>query len=136
MVKKTAAFGQRRAADTARWRERLHQVTGRLSGLHDRKRQRSMPARDAGDRSTSRRDRLITEHARPHASSAQEARYRRRLRDGVCVLSPQVKEAEFAEALMLAGRLTDRQALRRDQLTREAESILAEFTDRWLRHQP
>ena len=103
MVKKTAAFRQRRAADTARWRERLHRgaavypgrgrrhyvlasdlhsgtlappkrngrpkrgATGRPSGLHD-----IACRRDAGDGSTSRRDRLITEHARTHARSAEE----------------------------------------------------------------
>src|SRR5262245_14964485 len=39
MVQKTAAFRHRRAADTARWRERLHRATGRPSGLHDRERQ-------------------------------------------------------------------------------------------------
>jgi len=45
-----------------------------------------------------------------------------------------VKEAEFAEALLTAGYLTERQALRRDQLTREAKDILEQFIDRW-RHQ-
>jgi hypothetical protein len=58
--------------------------------------------------------------------------YRRRLRDGIAVLNPEVRENAFAEALLLSGRLTDRQALRRDQLTHAAESILSEFTDRWL----
>jgi hypothetical protein len=53
-------------------------------------------------------------------AALKKRRYRRRLRDGRCVLSVEVKEAEFAEALMLAGRLTDRQALRREQLTRAA----------------
>jgi hypothetical protein len=44
MVKKTAAFKQRRAADTARWRERLHrgtavypvEIDGRLFDLMQR----------------------------------------------------------------------------------------------------
>jgi len=44
MVKKTAAFRQRRAADTARWRERLHrgaavypvEVDGQLFDLMER----------------------------------------------------------------------------------------------------
>ena len=50
------------------------------------------------------------------------------------MLYVEVKEAEFAEAL-LTGYLTERQALRRDQLTREAKDILEQFIDRW-RHQP
>jgi hypothetical protein len=66
-------------------------------------------------------------------AAMKKRRYRRRLRDGVCVLHPGVKEAEFAEALLLSGRLSEREALHRDQLTRGAESILAEFTQRWLR---
>ena len=40
-----------------------------------------------------------------------------------------MKEAEFAEALLTAGYLTERQALRRDQLTREAKDILEQFID-------
>jgi hypothetical protein len=64
-------------------------------------------------------------------AALKKRRYRRRLRDGVVVLSVEVREAEFAEALLLASRLTDRQALRRDQLTRAANDILQEFADRW-----
>ena len=67
-------------------------------------------------------------------AALKKRRYRRRRRDGVCVLYIEVKEAEFAEALLTAGYLTERQALRRDQLTREAKDILEQFTDRW-RHQ-
>ena len=47
-------------------------------------------------------------------AALKKRRYRRRLRDGVCVLYVEVKEAEFAEALLTAGYLTERQALRRD----------------------
>jgi len=68
-------------------------------------------------------------------AALKKRRYRRRRRDGVCVLYIEVKEAEFAEALLTAGYLTERQALRRDQLTREAKDILEQFIDRW-RHQP
>jgi len=50
-------------------------------------------------------------------AALKKRRYRRRRRDGVCVLYVEVKEAEFAEALLTAGYLTERQALRRDQLT-------------------
>ena len=62
-------------------------------------------------------------------AALKKRRYRRRLGDGVTVLNPEVYEHAFAEALLISGRLTDRQALRRDQLARAAESILAEFTD-------
>jgi len=55
-------------------------------------------------------------------AALKKRRYRRRLANGVIVLSLEVREVEFAEALLLAKRLTDRQALRRD---------LQEFTDRW-----
>src|SRR5262249_33613525 len=50
-------------------------------------------------------------------AALKKRRYRRRRRDGVCVLYVEVKEAEFAEALLTAGYLTERQALRRAQLT-------------------
>jgi len=66
-------------------------------------------------------------------AALKKRRYRRRLRDGVCVLSVEIKEAEFAEALLLANRLSERAALRRDQLTRAASDVLREFTDRWRR---
>jgi hypothetical protein len=66
-------------------------------------------------------------------SAQKKCRYRRRLRAGACVLHPEVIEHAFAEALLLSGRLTDSQALRREQLTHAAENILAEFTERWLR---
>ena len=64
----------------------------------------------------------------------KKRRYGRCLRDGVCVLYVEVKEAECAEALLTAGYLTERRALRGDQLTREAKDILEQFIDRW-RHQ-
>ena len=69
-------------------------------------------------------------------AALKKRRYRRRLRDGVIVLNPEVREHLFAEALLLSGRLTERQALRRDQLTRAAESILSEFTARWVDGEP
>jgi hypothetical protein len=101
-----------------------------------------MPGEMRATVSTSRRDRFITVSMLARTPAAlKKRRYRRRLRDGVIVINVQVKEAELAEALMLAGRLTDQAALRRDQLTRAAENILVEFADRWLRtrgppHQP
>jgi len=66
-------------------------------------------------------------------AALKKRRYRRRLRDGRCVLNPEVVECNFVEALIISGRLTEREALRREALTRGAESILAEFTARWLR---
>jgi len=74
-------------------------------------------------------------------AALKKRRYRQRLRDGVCVLHPEVYEAEFAEALQLSGRLSERETLDRGQLTHAAERVLREFTDRWLRmrsppHQP
>jgi hypothetical protein len=67
-------------------------------------------------------------------AALKKRRYRRRLRNGRCVLSPEVVEHDFAEALLLSGRLSEREALRRDQLTRAAEAILCEFTARWRTH--
>jgi type 1 fimbriae regulatory protein FimB/type 1 fimbriae regulatory protein FimE len=54
-------------------------------------------------------------------AALKKRHYRRRRRDG------------NAEALLISGRLTDSQSLRREQLTHQAESILREFTERWLR---
>jgi len=66
-------------------------------------------------------------------AALKKRRYRRRLRDGVCVLHPEVDEAGFAEALQLSGRLSENETLDRDQLTHAAARILREFTERWLR---
>lgn len=65
----------------------------------------------------------------------KKQRYRRRLRDGVCVLHPEICGAEFAEALQRSGRLSEGEAFDRDQLTHAAAQILREFTNRW-RHKP
>ena len=67
-------------------------------------------------------------------SALKKRRYRKRLRDGRCVLHPEIIEHDFAEALLISGRLTDSESLRRDQLTRAAEAILSEFTARWRTH--
>jgi len=67
-------------------------------------------------------------------AALKKRRYRRRLRDGLIVLNVEVREHEFAEALLLSQRLTDAQALRRDNLTSAAESILSEFAARWHHH--
>jgi len=66
-------------------------------------------------------------------AALKKRRYRRRLRDGICVLHPEVYEAGFAEALQLSGRLSENKTLDRDQLTHAAARILREFTERWLR---
>jgi len=52
------------------------------------------------------------------------------------MIAPHVQfhEHAFAEALLIAGRLTEADALHRAHLVREAESILAEFAERWLKH--
>jgi hypothetical protein len=67
-------------------------------------------------------------------ATTRKRRYRRRLANGAIVIHCEVKEAEFAEALLLAGRLSDRQALRRDKLASAAGAILQEFVARWLAH--
>ena len=69
-------------------------------------------------------------------AALKKRRYRKRRRDGVIAPHVQFHEHAFAEALLLSGRLTDRQALHRDRLVREAESILSEFTARWLMGSP
>jgi hypothetical protein len=66
-------------------------------------------------------------------AALKKRRYRRRRRDGMIAPHVQFHEHAFAEALITSKRLTEQQALRRELLTREAESILAEWTDRWLR---
>jgi hypothetical protein len=64
-------------------------------------------------------------------SALKKRRYRKRLRDGAIVLHLEVKEAAFAEALLLSRRLDEGLALQRDELTRAGERILREFIDRW-----
>ena len=72
--------------------------------------------------------------ARAPASTKKKRTYRRRQRDGAIVLGCEVREHEFAEALLASRRLDERQALHRDHLARAAEEILREFTRRWLGH--
>jgi hypothetical protein len=46
-------------------------------------------------------------------------------------LKIEAQEHALIEALMLAGRLNERQALCRDEVTRAAEGVLREFASRW-----
>ena len=70
----------------------------------------------------------------PSVAATKKRAYRRRRRDGLIAPHVHFHEHEFAEALILCGRLTEAEALNRDKLTRAAESIIAEFTARWLKH--
>lgn len=66
----------------------------------------------------------------------KKRRYRKRRHDGMIAPHVQFHEHEFAEALLMAGRLTESEALHRDKLVRAAEDILREFTERWRKHKP
>jgi len=68
--------------------------------------------------------------------AVKKRRLRRRRSNGLIAPSVQFHEHEFAEALLISGRLNEAEALRRDQLVREAESILQQFIDRWRPRQP
>jgi hypothetical protein len=72
--------------------------------------------------------------ARTPGATTRKRRYRRRLANGVIVIHCEIREAEFAEALMLSKRLSERATLRRDKLANAAEAILQEFLQRWLAH--
>jgi len=61
----------------------------------------------------------------------KKRKYRRRQSNGLIAPHVQFHEHAFAEALITAGILSERQALRRDQLVREAEDIIAQFIARW-----
>src|SRR5262245_2253603 len=109
------------------------EATGRPRGLHDRERHHSMP----GEMRATARHRTAIEASQSMLartpSALKKRRYRRRRRDGMIAPHVQFNENEFAEALITAGILTEQQALRRDQLVREAEDIIAQFIVRWLR---
>ena len=66
-------------------------------------------------------------------AALKKRRYRRRLRNGVIVLKIEAREAELAEAMLLAGRLTERQALDRAELARAAGDMVREWCERWRR---
>jgi len=81
--------------------------------------------------------RSAARRARPRAPSLRpEAvrKRRQRLRQDRGMIAPPVEfhEHRFAEALLLAGRINEAEALNRDHLVREAEYVLAEFATRWL----
>jgi len=67
-------------------------------------------------------------------SATKKRRYRRRRRDGMIAPHVAFHEYGFAEALLMAGRLTEAEALPRDMLVRAAEDILREFIERWRQH--
>jgi hypothetical protein len=69
-------------------------------------------------------------------AAQKKRRYRRRLANGVIVLNVEISETPFAEALLISGRLSEREALRRNELAGAAEKIIAEFTGRWLGADP
>jgi hypothetical protein len=66
--------------------------------------------------------------------SERNRRYRERLRSGRICLKVEILEAEFAEALILSGRLDEASALQRHAIELCAGEILQTFTDRWRQH--
>jgi hypothetical protein len=70
-------------------------------------------------------------------SETKAARKQRRQRDrhkrGAVMLTAEVIEADFAEALLMAGALTPEQALDRRELSRGLEMVAREWTAIWLR---
>jgi hypothetical protein len=70
----------------------------------------------------------------PTRATMRKRRYRHRLRNGIVVLRVEVDEAELAEAMILAERLSERESAKRAALARAAESVLREFTQRWRKH--
>jgi hypothetical protein len=44
-----------------------------------------------------------------------------------------INECRMAEAMIVSGRLSERQALDRTKLTQAIELLLIEFADRWLK---
>ena len=62
--------------------------------------------------------------ARTPVATRKKRAYRRRQRDGAIVLGCEVREHDFATALLASRRLDERQALRRDHLARAAEDTL------------
>jgi hypothetical protein len=69
-------------------------------------------------------------------AAQKKRRYRRRLANGITVLNVEVIETAFVEALLIADRLSEREALQRGKLAGAAEKILTEFTARWLGSDP
>lgn len=67
-------------------------------------------------------------------TAIKKRNYRRRQREGCIVLRIEVNEAQIAEALLLAGRLTADAALARSELERAAAGVLSEWAARWLQH--
>jgi hypothetical protein len=65
-------------------------------------------------------------------AAMKKRRYRRRLRDGLVVLHLEMVEADLVEALCLAGRLSEAEAVRRSALEHAAAEVLAEWAARWL----
>jgi hypothetical protein len=64
-------------------------------------------------------------------AALKKRRYRKRLRDGRIVLNLEVGECELIGALIRARRLTPAAHTDRAVLTREGESILADFIARF-----
>jgi hypothetical protein len=69
-------------------------------------------------------------------AALKKRRYRRRLREGRVVLRVEVAECPLAEALIVAGRLTNRQAVDRGELEAAAAAVLTEWAARWLGRKP
>ena len=63
--------------------------------------------------------------------AARKKAYRRRQRTGRIVLLVEVEEHQIAAAMVAAGRLTDRQALCRAEIEREAAAIIAQWACSW-----
>ena len=64
-------------------------------------------------------------------AARKQSRYRARLRSGRVILL-ETPIDEVVEALLRAGRLTERQALDRSQVERAVAEVVTEWSQKWL----
>ncbi len=68
---------------------------------------------------------------RRRAAAARQRRVRQRRKAGLACFEIEVSEHEIAEALILSGRLTEAEALRRTLIERELGVLVEDFIERW-----
>lgn len=70
-------------------------------------------------------------HRPPSQSAERQKRARERRKLGITVMRAEIDEARFAEALILAGRLSAEETGNRKLVEAEFQQVVEDFIERW-----
>jgi hypothetical protein len=70
-------------------------------------------------------------HRPPSPNAARQKRARERRKAGIAIMKAEIDECRFAEALILAGRLSAEQTASRALVEGKLKKLIEDFIERW-----